>query len=76
MAQRVRRMKVGRVPREGPAGAVGKTPATSGFGARSHEEDRRRIKPGMVALGGAATGGRSDEKRRQNWARIKLHQSG
>ena len=33
------------------------------------------LTPGMVDSGEAATEGRSDEKRRQNRARIKLHGS-
>ena len=57
-AQRVRRMKVGRAPRRGTGGGGWKDPRNKvGFRARSREGRRQRMKPGMEAPGGAATGG-------------------
>ena len=50
-AHRVQAEEMGRARKEGPAGAVGKPPPTMGFGARSYEEDHRRIDAGNGGIG-------------------------
>ena len=74
-AHRVQAGEMGRARKEGPAGAVGKPPQQLVSERGAARKTTGGLTPGMVDSGEAATEGRSDEKRRQNRARIKLHGS-